>query len=58
MPDPIAPVFTEQLWSDQVGLAGGPNDDGPGYVFSSGRKYVKTPYDAPVPPPQDPEGDQ
>jgi hypothetical protein len=52
MADPTIPSFSEQLWSEQVGLAGGTNEEGPGYVFSSGRTYVKTPYDPPVPIPQ------
>jgi hypothetical protein len=55
MADPTIPSFTDQLWSEQVGLAGGTNEDGPGYVFSSGRTFIKTPYD-PIPPaPQEPE---
>jgi hypothetical protein len=55
MADPTIPSFSDQLWSEQVGLAGGTNEDGPGYTFSSGRTFVKTPYDPPVPPPQDGE---
>lgn len=54
MTDPrTVPSFTTQLWSDEVGLADAAEPPTPaiGYRFSNGRKFVQTPYDAPVPPP-------
>lgn len=52
MPDATIPTFTTRLWSEEVGLVGGPDEEGPGYTFSSGRTFIKTPYDAPVPAPE------
>lgn len=55
MADPTIPSFTTQLWSDEVGLAGGPDAEGPGYTFSNGRTFIKTPYDPAVAPEPEPE---
>jgi hypothetical protein len=44
-----APTFSTQLWSEEVGLMGEPVSEGPGYIFSGGRTFARTPYD-PVAP--------